>query len=220
MARSDVVYETLRSQILSGERVPGSHVPEESLTEALGVSRTPVRAALQRLADEGLVEVRARRGAFVAEFTRADVDEVFELRGLLERRAAVRAATHRTAEQVAGLGRLVDEMAGLAAEHVDSRRDDLHHNNREFHELVLTAAASPRQYRIATGLASSSPTPGTFFDYDDEDIERSVEFHRLIARAIADGRGELAGELMAAHIGMAHATFVARRFGGSQTART
>ena len=75
MTRSDHVYETLRSQILSGERAPGSHVPEESLTQALGVSRTPVRAALQRLADEGLVEVRARRGAFVAEFTRADVDE-------------------------------------------------------------------------------------------------------------------------------------------------
>lgn len=212
MARSDHVYETLRSQILSGERAPGSHVPEESLTQTLGVSRTPVRAALQRLADDGLVEVRARRGAFVAEFTRADVDEVFELRALLERRAAQRAATHRTAEQLGRLGRLVDEMADLAAAPGERQRDELHHNNRDFHELVLTAAASPRQYRIATGLASTSPTPGTFFDYDDEDIARSVDFHRLITRAIERGQGELAGDLMAAHIGLAHESFVARRF--------
>ncbi|WP_434967631.1 GntR family transcriptional regulator [Janibacter indicus] len=216
MTRSDHVYETLRSQILSGERAPGSHVPEESLTQALGVSRTPVRVALQRLADEGLVEVRARRGAFVAEFTRADVDEVFELRTLLERRAAQRAATHRTAEQVGRLGRLVDEMAALAAALGERQRDELHHNNRDFHELVLTAAASPRQYRIATGLASSSPTPGTFFDYDDEDIARSVDFHRLITRAIEQGQGELAGDLMAAHIGLAHESFVARRFAVSR----
>ncbi|MFX4287692.1 GntR family transcriptional regulator [Janibacter sp. G349] len=208
MARSDEVYETLRAQILSGERAAGSHVPEESLTETLGVSRTPVRAALQRLADEGLVVVRARRGAFVADFTRADVDEVFELRRLLESRAAQRAAAHRTDEQVAGLGRLVDEMAALPTHD----RDALHRNNRDFHELVLEAAASPRQQRIVTSLARSSPTQGTFFDYDDEDIARSLDVHRLIARAIGEGRAELAGELMAAHIRMAHESFVRRRF--------
>lgn len=212
MARSDAVYDSLRAQILSGERSPGAHVPEESLTESLGVSRTPVRTALQRLADEGLVVIEPRRGAFVASFTRPDVDEVFELRRVLEGRAAERAATHRSEDQLAALDRLVDEMAALAADGGTERRDDLHHNNRDFHELVLTAAASPRQYRIATGLASSSPTPGTFFDYDEEDIDRSVEFHRLIVRAIAQGRSKLAGELMSAHIGMAHDAFVARRY--------
>lgn len=213
MARTDIVYETLRSQILAGEQAPGSHIPEESLTVALGVSRTPVRRALQRLADEGLVVVEPRRGAFVASFTRTDVDEVFELRRLLEGRAAERAAIHRTEEQLEALGRLVDEMAALAVHPSPSRLDDLHHNNRDFHELVLSAAQSPRQYRIATGLASSSPTPGTFFDYDDDDIDRSVEFHRLIVRAIAQGRAQLAGELMSVHIGMAHDAFVARRYG-------
>ncbi|UUZ44198.1 GntR family transcriptional regulator [Janibacter limosus] len=212
MARSDGVYESLRSRILSGEHAPGSRLPEESLSEVLGVSRTPVRSALHRLADEGLVVLEPRRGAFVAEFTRADVDEVFELRGLLERRAAARAALHRSADRVTRLSELVEEMHRLAAQPGPSRRDDLHHNNRDFHELVLAAAESPRQFRITMAPARTSLTPGSFFDYEDEDIERSVHFHRMIARAVADGRAELAGDLMAAHIGMAHRSFVGRRF--------
>lgn len=212
MARADVVYESLRSQILSGEQPPGGRLPEEALSEALGVSRTPVRSALQRLAEEGLVTLEPRRGAFVAEHTRADVDEVFELRGMLERRAAARAALHRSADHVARLSELVDEMSALAAQGGSSRLDDLHHNNRDFHELVLAAAESPRQFRITTALARTSVTPGSFFDYEDEDIERSVQFHRMIARAVADRRAELAGDLMAAHIGMAHRSFVVRRF--------
>lgn len=213
MVRADTVYESLRTRILSGEHGPGSHLPEESLSEALGVSRTPVRRALQRLADEGLVVIEARRGAFVAQLTRADVDEVFELRGLLERRAAARAARHATRAHLARLEELVEEMTTLAARRGPSRLDDLHHNNRDFHELVLAAAASPRQYRIATTLARTSVTPGSFFDYEDDDIDRSVRFHGMIVRAIADGEGELAGDLMAAHIGTAHRSFTARRFG-------
>lgn len=213
MPRQSDVYESLRTRILSGAHPPGNHLPEESLSESLGVSRTPVRAALRRLAEEGLVTVEPRRGAFVAEFTRADIDEVFDLRRMLERRAASRAATHRTDDQLAQLERLVEEMAELSAGTSETRLDDLHHNNRDFHELVLTAASSPRQYRIATALARTSLTLGSFFDYADDDIERSVEFHRLIAGAIGSGQADLAGELMAGHIGVAHHAFMSQRLG-------
>lgn len=212
MARSDDVYEALRSRIISGGYPPGGHLAEEILSEEHGVSRTPIRAALRRLHEDGLITLEPRRGAFVSEHKRSDIDEVFELRQLLEQRGARRAATHRTDDQLARLRALVDEMSEIAASDSPTRRDDLHHNNRDFHELILAAANSPRQYRFATSLAQTSVTHGTFFYYTAEDIERSLEFHRLIVGAIADQQPAVAGELMSAHLSSAHHAFICERF--------
>lgn len=212
MARTNDVYEVLRSRIVSGDYSPGTHLAEETLSEEHGVSRTPIRAALRRLHDDGLITIEPRRGAFVAEYTRADIDEVFQLRQILEQRGAALAATRRTDEQLAQLRALVDEMAVIASSDAQTRRDDLHHNNREFHELVLLAANSPRQYRFTTNLAQTSITLGTFFYYTDRDIERSIEFHRLITEAIARRDAEVAGHLMAAHMASAHHAFICQRF--------
>ena len=212
MARSSDVYELVRSRIISGHHGPGSHLTEEVISEDLGVSRTPVRAALRRLAEDGLVSIEPRRGAFVAEYTRADIDEVFELRQLLEERGATLAASRRTDAQLMRMTQLVDEMATIAGSRETSRLDDLHHNNKDFHELVLNAASSPRQFRITTSLAQTSVTLGTFFYYTDDDINRSVEFHRSITHAISLGQSQIAGKLMSAHIAMAHHSFVSQRF--------
>ena len=211
MPRSDDVYDVIRTHIVAGIHPPGSHLAEETLSDEHGVSRTPIRAALRRLHDEGMVTIEPRRGAFVAEHTRADIDEVFDLRRLLERRGAERAAVHRTSDQLDRLTSLVDEMADIPADD-DGRRDDLHHNNWEFHELVLAAANSPRQYRFATSLALTSVTLGAFFYYSVEDIRRSVSYHRLITHAIADRQPTVAGQLMSAHLASAHHAFVCQRF--------
>lgn len=211
MPRSDTVYDKVRRRIVAGDYPPGSHLREESISADLGVSRTPVRAALRRLDEDGLVKIEPRRGAHVAEFTRADIDEVFDLRRLLESRAARRAATTRSPEEATRLQTLADEMAQLAdAEPLD--RDTLLKNNHNFHDLVLSAARSPRQYRITSTLTQSSVTLGTFFSYTREDIVRSAQYHHDITWAIAAGEPELAGELMSSHVAIAHRTFIAQRF--------
>ncbi len=213
MPRSDVAYDAVRSKIVSGDYPPGSHLPEEAISEELGVSRTPVRAALRRLHDDGLVTLTPHRGAFVAEYTRADVDEVFDLRQILEARAARLASTLRTPDQLARLEELVEEMEVLSRREDSTQRDALHRNNQEFHELVLSAAQSPRQYRITTTLAQSSVTLGTYFYYSWVDIRRSVQFHRDITWAISQGLGEIAGSLMSNHLALAHAAFITQGFG-------
>ena len=212
MAKPRDVYEVLRTRIISGDHGPGSHLAEEIISEDLGVSRTPVRTALRRLADDGLVTIEPHRGAFVAEYTRADIDEVFELRQILEERGARLAASRRTDAQLRKMDRLVNEMAVIAAGRKPSRLDDLHRNNKHFHELVLEAASSPRQFRIATSLAQTSVTLGTFFYYSDEDIDRSVEFHRAITHAIRLRQSQVAGSLMSAHLAVAQHSFVSQRF--------
>ncbi len=213
MTRStSTVYELVRSRILAGHYGPGEHLTEGQICAELSVSRTPVRAALARLGEEGLVVTEPNRGAFVAQWTRSDIEEVFELRTLLESRAAALAAQRRTNDECVELKKSVEEMDRLARGKKADYKDDLHHNNREFHSLVLSSARSPRLYRIAEQLADTSVTVGTFFYYSDDDIARSIHFHRDIADAIQHQNSGVAADLMAAHIGVACVAFAAHKF--------
>lgn len=106
---TDSLYAELRRRIMSGVYPPGARLREEHIAEEMQVSRTPVRAALQRLTDDGLLQAAAR-GAIVAGWTQWDVAEVFELRRLLEPHAAGLAAERATPEQIEALDRLNDEM--------------------------------------------------------------------------------------------------------------
>lgn len=212
---SSMVYELVRSRIMAGHYAPGAHLTEGQLCEELDVSRTPVRAALRRLTEEGLIQTEPHRGAFVAQWTRSDVDEVFELRCILESRGAGLAAARRSADECAELRKSVDEMTKIAEAKKSTYKDDLHHNNREFHLLVLSAARSPRLYKIAEQLAYTSVTLGTYFYYSDTDIARSIQFHRDITDAITAQNRTVAESLMSAHIGVGHVAFDAGRFGHS-----
>src|ERR671924_755438 len=85
----------LRELLLGGEYPPGQRLSELPLVERLGVSRTPLRLALARLEHEGLIEALPAGGYAVRQFTRADIDDAIELRGLLEGTAARFAAERR-----------------------------------------------------------------------------------------------------------------------------
>ena len=80
----DIVYDILRNAILSGTFAPGQKLRQETLADAIGVSRVPVRSALIQLESDGLIEVHDRRGATVKTLSRSQAEEIYELRTLLE----------------------------------------------------------------------------------------------------------------------------------------
>ena len=93
----DVVFQTLRQAILTGELKPGERLMEIHLANRLGVSRTPVREAIRMLTLEGLVTMITRRGAEVSRISRQDISDVLEVRGSLDA-LAVRLACERITE--------------------------------------------------------------------------------------------------------------------------
>ncbi|MFZ0381273.1 MAG: GntR family transcriptional regulator, partial [Solirubrobacteraceae bacterium] len=97
----DQVYTAIRERISSGSLPRGERVHQEDLAEELGVSRTPVREALRRLAAEGLVEMRTNRGARVADVDQIGMRESYEARTVIEPGAARLAAALRPAEPLA-----------------------------------------------------------------------------------------------------------------------
>ena len=98
-------YATIRTGILDGRFRPGDRLREEHLAEISGVSRTPVREALRRLATEGLVELTPGLGAFVSSWSVADLEAIFAVRALVEAAVAEQAARHLTAADIDALAK-------------------------------------------------------------------------------------------------------------------
>lgn len=143
------VYEKLKQAIVRGTLTPDSRVVETRFAGALGISRTPVREAMHKLEREGLLRHDPKGGFYVIGLTRADVEEVFGIRSVLES-YAVRLATvrHRPEELVPLEEKLVEYQACLARGNVDG----LPRINTEFHDLLYGLSRSPKLVKMINDL--------------------------------------------------------------------
>ena len=144
----EVTTRRLRSEILSGELAPGQRLVEEQIVQRFAISRAPLREALRTLTNQGLVEHLPRRGSRVTELSERDIDELFDLRSLLERHAvrlAFPLAISGGAERLAAVRCHLDEMRRADEAGDELAKDDAH---RDFHAAVV-ALAGNRQLDLA-----------------------------------------------------------------------
>lgn len=134
---SDQAERALRDQILRGAFAPGSRLNEVEISADLGVSRGPVREAMQRLARDGLVVLQPHRGAFVRRLTLAEVSNLFEVRITLESKVAALAAERLTPAQQAKIEELRD---GMAAADEDVDPDAQFRGTHDIHALLAEAS--------------------------------------------------------------------------------
>jgi DNA-binding GntR family transcriptional regulator len=140
---ADEVYDTLLGQLMSLRIVPGSRVTIDALARELGVSQTPIRDALNRMEADGLV-VRVHHAGYriPPQITRDRFEDMLEVRLLLEPAAARRAAERASAEQVAGLRRMLEEMAELAEGGGHMAYGAFGLRDAAFHDLVALSAGN------------------------------------------------------------------------------
>ncbi|EJN39337.1 GntR family transcriptional regulator [Pseudomonas sp. SWRI59] len=210
---SEQIYETLRNRIIAGQYEPGTQLKEEPLSREFELSRTPVRASLKRLVDDGLAVVETNRGVFVAGWTKWDVEEMFSLRELLEPHAAMLAAMRATEQDVQALHRINDAMASAIKRGDENVQLDVQAANREFHHQLLETARSQRLRSMLQTLIDMPVITRSFFLYAEADFARSLQQHLDITYAIEIGDGELAKQAMTTHIRMAYRRFMAHRSG-------
>jgi len=195
------VLGELRRLIAVGELVPGQPLRQEDLAERLGVSRVPVREALNTLESEGRVVHEPHRGYRVTELSLADLLEVYRLRQLLEAEA-VRATIALGSAQV-----LTDlRMVGAEVERANAVGDLLAMNeaNRRFHFVLVTSAGLPRLERILRALWDATEAYRRLYYEESGNRERVEHEHAGIVDAFAAGDAELVIRLLDEHRG--HAT--------------
>jgi DNA-binding GntR family transcriptional regulator len=208
LTSAERVADDLRDRILRGELPGGFRLGEADLAAGLGVSRTPVREALSRLAAEGLVEVAANRGARVATWTLAELEGIFDLRATLEPQLTAFAVPHAAPEDVAALEELAERMNAVGTPGPHQDLDALVPLNRAFHDRLVALAAHPA---LATALAAAIHTPvvrRNFHAYDDASLRRSLGHHCELVAALRVRDAEWARAVMTAHISNARAVMV------------
>lgn len=208
LTSAERVADTLRDRILHGELTAGTRLGEVELAAGLGVSRTPVREALSRLAAEGLVEISPNRGARVATWTVAELEGVFDVRASLEPQLTGYAVAHATEADIEELHGIAERMLAVGTPGPGQDLDALVPLNRAFHDRLVALADHPA---LAAALAAAIHPPivrRNFHTYDEASLRRSLAHHAEMVAALRAGDAAWARAVMTAHISNARAVMV------------
>ncbi len=187
--------EMLRRVILEGHLKPGQRLNELELSASLGISRSPIREALQRLAKEGLVQLVANRGAFVSVFDLAQVEELYEVREALECRAASLAAERASSEDLAAMRQV------LAVTRIALGGSEPHYPpTHDFHALLVQAAHNSQLARLAAAVDAQLRVARGRSGYVPGRAKEAYQEHLAVYEAIVAGDSEAAPRLIRAHL--------------------
>ena len=187
----------LRLLIVRGELRPGQTLGEADLSDALGISRTPLREALKQLATEGLVELRLNRSAVVAPFRREELEELFEAVAGIERCAAELAAKRMDARDIERLEALQDK---IEWHHGRGELREYFEINQQIHSAIVDFARNAVLKTTHEVLLARAERARFFGLSVLGRWEESVREHQEILAALRDGDAERAGRLLGRHV--------------------
>ena len=191
------VFQTLEEEILSGELEKGESLTEISLSKRLGVSRTPIRGALHRLKEDGLVEIAPNKGAVVLGVDEDDLIDIYKVRNRLEGLASASAAKSISEEDLKKLRESV-ELSEFYISRGDTEK--VKELDTAFHQMIYKSSGNRQLESILTELHRKIKTYRKLSLSVSGRIEKSIAEHREILLAIENGDAELADRLTACHI--------------------
>ncbi|GAA2163832.1 GntR family transcriptional regulator [Actinomadura napierensis] len=193
----EIVSDELRSAIMYGALEPGAQLGEAELAARLGISRGPLREAMQRLVQEGLLLSEPHRGLFVISMDESDVEDVYLTRLAIERSACRLIMQRNRGEAVARLTEALEALIDAARERDRVAMSDA---DQAFHEVLVSSSGSPRLERMAhTLLVETRMCLNALQDKYPEPAEL-VEEHRRLVDAIGDGEEERLLQLIEEHM--------------------
>lgn len=198
MRASDKAYDALRQDIVEWRLPPGTVLGEVEQAARLGVSRTPLREALSRLAADGLAVQQRGRGAVVSDVSLEHVDHLFGLRRALEAEAARTAARSGSAGPFSALAAAFERAAGSLTE--AGPRSTYYRLATELDQAIETAAANPYLTQALRALRVHLARLRRLAQDDPRRLRASAHEHAAIARAIASGDPELAAAATMLHL--------------------
>lgn len=193
----DVVFNTLRQAILTGELKPGERLMELHLASRLGVSRTPIREAIHKLELEGLVTLIPRRGAEVAQITEKSMNDVLEVRRALDALCAELACDRITESELADLKQACDNFEAVV------KTGDLKKITQAdvaLHDIIVRATGNQRLLQMVNNLSEQMYRYRFEYIKDTSRHETLVEEHRIIYQSIVKKDKKTASDAAKTHI--------------------
>jgi DNA-binding GntR family transcriptional regulator len=194
---SAAIVEQLRQSILDGSQPSGTQLRQDALAETYGVSRIPVREALFQLEAEGLVRIVPHKGAIVSELSLEEINDVFDLRALLEPRLLAGSAPHFTAQDFAELDVIQAKFEAAILARDVSRWGVL---NADFHMALYARASLPRTLSIVAGLLQTSDRYTRVQLSRPEAMDRARREHAELIGLCRKGALDEAGRFLERHI--------------------
>jgi DNA-binding GntR family transcriptional regulator len=193
----DTVYERIREAILDGTLEPGQKLSVPALAQTLGVSRSPIVAAVQRLIQDGLAVEEPRKGAVVTLISVPELIRLYEIREVLEGLSARLAAERATAATVQQMGEVLGRHeAAVVSDDQVSRQVE----NVNFHRLIREASENPELARWLDAIQSQVKLAMRRTGAYKDDVELTVREHRAILQAIQSRDGDAAERVARIHI--------------------
>jgi DNA-binding GntR family transcriptional regulator len=204
--KSEIARQHIQERILSGSARAGDHITTREVSEALGMSETPVREAIRSLAAEGWLELRAHSGSVVASIKSGQLAEIYAIRGALGAAAIELGGGLLTAARLGDLERNMKAAADAVAAGDVSAYARL---NREFHTLLSDTPSTQWTLKLLAALWAQTAAAGRGFELIPERMRRSLDEHRAIVGAIRAGELRRAAALLIEHERLAGAELIA-----------
>jgi DNA-binding GntR family transcriptional regulator len=207
------IYGELRELIASGALPTGARIDERAISEQLGVSRTPLREAIAKLAKEGLIEQRPYRGNFVRAFTAQQISDLYETRMVLEGLAARRAVANLTDEGLAALTAILDEIHDALAQGDIARFSTA---DEQFHSTIARLSGNETVVESLDRLRAQVQLVRITANQDSDLVERTARERPEILSALRERDADRAARLMEEHIDGVRRHVIRRFQDGSQ----
>jgi len=191
------VADQLRVRIFAHELAPGTWIDEQTLAKEFGISRTPLREAIKVLAAEGIITMKLRRGAYVTEVNRGDLEQIFTILSLLEGQAAKEAATKA---QEKDLNELDDMHLRLEKAAADRNLDQFFEVNVRFHERIIAIANNPWMTGVIADLRKVLKLQRKDSLSRTGRLQSSLSEHREILKALLERDPIAAEQAMRTHL--------------------
>jgi len=188
------VYELLKKSILTGECKPGDWLREEDLSRKLEISRTPIREAFRKLEMDGFIKYYSNKGSIVSEIYTEDLDDIYDLRALVESRIARKAAARITPKTIERLRRVLEQEAQPRG------RDDTLRNTDDFNTIIFEASKSVPLTLAAEFLRNMTTRVQYRYPINQERREKAREEHLRIVEALEKKDGQTAADATYEHL--------------------
>lgn len=194
---SGALLEEIRQGILSGRYEAGTQLRQDALAETFGVSRIPIREALFQLEAEGFVKIMPQKGAVVSDLSRDEIDDIFELRILLEPRLLLASAPKLTDEDFERLTARHDTYVQAISSNAVNEYGRL---NADLHLAMYHRAGMPRTEQIVASLLQTSDRYTRIQLSNTAAMQRAMSEHAELIHLCRSGRFERAGRFLAEHV--------------------